>query len=211
MKLIKSLVVIALVIGALGFVAFKIVHVEASDADLPEDVYEEDSNLLTLVNLNLFDLFIGDPDDEYTVVEEIINLVILEAIRENINTEYDPLGDCETIECNYIEHNENFYINYLWAELNDENQIVVYVSIGSDKIVHVNTIVSFYLDIEINYIGFEITLTLDKIAINKTEISVERIDKIMSNFDKGNIEDSVSVGELDLDEYKYTISFSPLP
>lgn len=215
MKIIKKLLIIVLVIvlivGIIGAIAYKKIHVEVDEADLPTNVYEEEADLLSIVTTRLFDLFVLTTENEYTVVEEVVNLIILDTIRENVNQEYDPLGDCETDECSYITQNDNYYVNYAWAELSDENQLIVHISGGTDKFIHVNTIIDFYLDIEINYVEFEISLTLDQLAVNDMAISTETLDKIFSNFDTENIETSVTEGELDLEEYKYTLSFSILP
>lgn len=211
MKLIKMLLIIVVVLGLLGLFAYNKVQVEVDETDLPTNVYEEEADLLSIVNLRLIDLFVLSITNEYTTVEEIINLVILDTVRENINDEYDPLGTCDTEECNYILIDENYYISYVWAELSEDDQLIVHVSIGSDKFIHVNTIIDFYMDIDINYLGFEISLTLDTIYVNEMEITVETLDKLLSNFDTENIEDSISKGELDMEEYKYTLGFSILP
>ena len=77
------------------------------EEELPTNVYEEDSDLLTIANTRLYDLFVTSVTLEYSVVEEVINLIILDSIRENINSEYNPLGDCETNECNFIIYELN--------------------------------------------------------------------------------------------------------
>ncbi len=125
MKLLKILLVLIVVLGAAVFFAYKTVHVEVDEADLPQDVYEENSDLLLLVNAKMLELFVLSTGDEYTLVEETVNLIILDAIRENVNEDYAPLGTCETVECNYITSNDNYYVNYLWAELSDDNCIEI--------------------------------------------------------------------------------------
>ncbi len=211
MKIIKVLLVVVVVIGIIGFIGFKKVNIEMDEVDLPANVYEEEGDLLNIVNTKLFDLFVLSADNEYTVVEEVINLVTLDTIRENVNAEYDPLSDCDTDECNYILQNEDYYINYAWAELSEDNQLIIHISVGSDKFIHINTIINFYLDIDINYLGFEISLTLDQLSVNEIGVSIDTLDKILGNFDKDNIEAKVTTGELDMEEYTYTLSFSILP
>ncbi len=102
-------------------------------------------------------------------------------------------------------------MNYIWAELSDDNQLIVHVSLGSDALVGVNTIFDFYFDIDIDYLGFGIELTLDTYYINDTNLSMGILDKIFSYLDTAQIESQVSKGELDLTEYSYKISFSLLP
>ncbi len=211
MKIIKILLVVVLVVGIIGVIGFNKVHIEMDEADLPTNVYEEDADLMNIVNTRLMGLFILSVGNEYTVVEEVINLVILDTVRENVNLEYDPISDCDTDECNYILQNKNYYINYAWADLTEDNQLIVHISVGSDKFVHINTIIDFYMDIDINYLGYEISLTLDQLFVNEMGMSKDTLDKILSNFDKDNIEAKVTKGDLDLEEYKYTLSFSILP
>ena len=211
MKLLKILLVLAVVLGIAGFFAYRTVHVEVNEADLPQDVYDEDSDLLLLVNTRLIELFITGTGDEYTLVEETVNLIILDAIRDNVNEDYDPLGSCETIECNYITSNENYYVNYVWAELTDDNQLIVHVSVGSDKFLHINTIIDLYFDIDIDYLSFGFVLTLDTLYLNEMELSLDTLDTLLGYADKDAIEASINKGELDLDEYSYTLTFSILP
>lgn len=214
MKFIRNILIILVILGAIGFFAYSKVHVEVNEEDLPEDVYEQDGNLLLLLSANMLDLFVLDSGDEYTLIEESVNLIILDAIRENVNDQYDPLGTCETDECNFITATEDYYVNYLWAELSDDNQLIIHVSVGSDKYIHINTIIDLYFDIEINYTDFGFTLTLTNVFLADMEISMDRLDQLLEYADKDAIEASVTTGELDIDEYTYTITFPdliPLP
>ncbi len=211
MKIIKILIVTVVVLAVLGFIGVGVINVDVIEDDLPTNVYEEDANLLSLVNTRLFDLFVTSVTNEYGVVEEIVNLVILDSIRENINSEYNPLGDCETNECNFIVYEDNYYVNYIWAELNEDDQLVIHVSLGSEILIGVNTIFDFTFDIDIDYLGFGIELTLDSYSINNMDLSMNILDNIFNNLDTDQIESEVSKGELDLEEYTYTLSFSLMP
>jgi hypothetical protein len=157
----------------------------------------------------MVELFFTSYSNEYTVTEEILNLVVLDSIRENINADYDPLSDCETIECNYIVHEDNYYLNYIIINVTEDNQFLVRVSIGSDKFIDYNTVFSFLFDVEIKYSDFEISLTLDEYYVGDRDLPISILDNIFKNLDKDEIENQVSVGELDLEEYSYTISLSP--
>jgi len=211
MKLIKMLVVVIVVLFGLLLVGKSKIQADVSEDSLPTNVYEEDADLLSVVNTKLFDLFVTSVSNEYTVVEEVINLIILDSIRDNINSSYDPLGDCDTVECNFIIHEDNYYVNYIWAELSDEDQLIIHVSLGSEKFIGVNTIFDFYFDIDIDYINFGISLTLDTYDINDIALSRDILDKLFSYLDKDSIESQVSKGDLDLTNYSYSISFSLLP
>lgn len=154
-------------------------------------------------------IFITSVTNEYTVIEEILNHVVLNSIRENVNEDYDPLGDCETIECNFIVHEEYYYLNYIIVKLTDDYQFLVRVSLGTDKFLDYNTVLNFLFDVEINYIGFGISLTLDQYSISDKDLSMSLLDKIYNRLDIETIELEVTTGDLDLEEYSYTISFSP--
>ena len=106
MKTIRNLLVVVIVLLGVLFVALNSVKVDVEESELPVVVYEQDSDLLTVINARMFDLFVTSVTDEYTVIEEVLNLVVLNSIRDNVNADYDPLGDCETIECNVIVHEE---------------------------------------------------------------------------------------------------------
>ena len=98
----------------------------------------------------------------------------------------------------------------MWAELNEDNQLVVYVSLGSEVAIGVNTILSFTFDIDIDLIGFDIELKLSTYSINDIGLSQVILEMIFGRLDTEQIESDVSTGTLDLEEYSYNISFNPL-
>jgi len=208
MKIIKWILIILFILVVLIVIGVAIINVKVDEDSLPIDVYEEDANLMTLVDEKLYELFIATVTDDYTLVEEIINLIILDSIKENVNNEYDPLSDCEDISCNFIVHKDFYYLDFIWAELNDDDQLIIHVSVGSDKIIPVNTIFHFYFDINIDYTGFGIELELDKYLVDDNELSMGILDYIFNQIDRNQIESEVTTGELDLEDYSYTISFS---
>jgi len=208
MKALKWLLIfIVILIGALLAVMYSF-QVKVEESELPINVYEQDADLLSVMNDRMVSLVLPS-SNEYTIIEEVLNLVVLNSIRENVNPDYDPLGDCETTECNFIIHEDFYYINYIFVELTDDNQFLIKVSLGSDKILEYNTVFSFLFDVEIDYLGFDILLTLNKYQLADTELSISILDKIFDRIDAENIESQVSTGVLDLEEHSYTISFSP--
>ena len=209
MKFIKILLVVIILILAIATGFLYSVKEDIEKSELPVNVYEEQGDLLSIMNARMIELFVASVTDEYTVIEEVLNLVVLDSIRENVNADYDPLSDCDTLECNYIIHEDTYYLNYIIVELTEDDQFLVRVSLGSDKIVNYNTVFSFLFDVEIKYTDFEISLTLDKYQVSDKELSMSILDTIFKNLDKEQIENQVSTGDLDLEEYTYTISFSP--
>ncbi|MFK5883377.1 MAG: hypothetical protein QM489_03445 [Candidatus Izemoplasma sp.] len=211
MKWLKRLLILTVIVAGLGFVAIGVISVDALDSDLPTNVYEEDSDLGTVLNAKLLEVFASAATDDFTPIEEIINLVILDSIRDNVNVSYDPLGDCDTVECNFIIYEDFYYVNYLWAELNEDDQLVIYVSYGTEKLLGFNTIMEFNFDLEIgiSITGLEISLTLESYNINDKGLSMSILDNIFARLDTTEIENSVSTGTLDLEEYSYIITFNP--
>lgn len=211
MKLIRNVVIALIVLIVVLFIAVQSIQVEVNEQDLPTNVYTEDSNLGTIIQARLFSLFVLSEDNEYSIIEEIINYVILDSIRENINAEYDPLSDCETIDCTNIVYSEDYYIDYVWANLNDDNQLIVNVGVGSTTIMDFHTIIYLVMDVDIQVINTAILLTLQDVYIDDFHISVGLLETIFSNVDKDAIESKVTKGTLDLDAFTYELDFTIIP
>ena len=209
MKTIRNLIIILIILIALGVIGLGAIEVDVDDSSLSTIVYEEDANLTDILQAKFISLFVSGSTEESSLVEDIINLVIYDSIKNNINSDYDPLGDCETTECNYVIYEDYYYINYIFAEMNDDGQLVLTVSFGTEEIIEVNTILVLVFDVDIKLLSMSIELTLDKYYLAEYEISKTMLDRIFSKIDTENIESQVSKGELNLEEYTYTISFSP--
>jgi len=214
-KLLKSLLIliIVLLIGVVIF-AFSFINsisYEVTADDLPQDVYESSDNLLLFAKTKIVGLVLADEDERYTLIEEIMNLIIFDSIRENINEEYDPLSDCTDNSCARIVDDENFYIDYAFAKLNDDNQIVITISAGTNRYVNVDTALIMVFDVDFgNTIGLDssIVFTLDEYHLGDRTMSMKLLDMIFERMDKANIENNMTFGELDLDNYTYTISIA---
>ena len=214
-KLLKSLLIliIVLLIGVVIF-AFSFINsisYEVTADDLPQDVYESSDNLLLFAKTKIVGLVLADDDERYTLIEEIMNLIIFDSIRENINAEYDPLSDCTDNSCARIVDDENFYIDYAYAKLNDDNQIVITISAGTNRYVNVDTALIMVFDVDFgNTIGLDssIVFTLDEYHLGDRTMSMKLLDMIFERMDKANIENNMTFGELDLDNYTYTISIA---
>ncbi len=214
MKFIRRfLIFLVLVLVGLGllFMSFiNSIRYQVTSDDLPQDVYETSGDLLDYAKTKMVDLILADEEDQYTIVEEILNLIILDSIQKNMNTSYDPLGDCEEDACLYIFKNSPFFVNYAYAYLNDVDQMVVVVSGGSDKYISVDTSIFLVFDIDIDIANLSINFTLDTYSFGERAMSMKMLDFTMNRLDKANIEDNMTFGELDLDEYTYMISLSDL-
>lgn len=206
MKKIKWIVILLLLLIVLLYTVVFSFNVDVNETDIPRTAYEENASLMSVITSSLTDLFVTKDSDEYTLVENIMNYVIVDSIRENINEQYNPFSDCNTDDCLYIFSKDQYYLDFIWAELNDDNQIIVNVSAGTD-VLDFHTIAHFYFDVDIDYLSMEITLELDHYKLNEKELPISYLDQVFGT-NKQEIEESVTFGTLDLEEYKYVISFS---
>ncbi len=211
MKIIKKLliIVILLVVAAFALVLIGagMFKMDLDNSALPQDIYTESGDLKSIAALKLLRLITLTPDeDEYTIVEEFINYMILETIHEKVNADYDPLSEDEAISKHIISDQTYYYFDYIFATLNDDNQLVLAVSFGSDYIFSFHSVLFLTFDIDISMIELEIVFTLTDLALGDKPFTVEQLDYILARLDKSAIEDSVSFGTLDLDEHTYTVS-----
>lgn len=212
MKFIKRLVILVILLAVVivvGVIMFaKSIAVEVTDADLPQNVYEETGVLLTIAQLNLLDLVGATDQERYTIIEEFMNYIILDSIRTNINEAYDPLGSLDTDAANYVMKKGSFYIDYVYAELNDNDQMIVCLSFGTDQYykMHSALYLTFDIDIEVELLNINVELTLAEYSIADKELSMKILDFAFNKLDKSSIEDSMTYGVLDLEAYTFTFS-----
>lgn len=205
-RLLIFLILIIVGIGLLFMIFVNSIRYEITESDLPTDVYESEANLLTLAKFKIVGLVLADEDDRYTMIEEIMNLIILDSIQKNMNTSYSPLSDCEDDVCQYIYKDSPFFIHYAYAYLNESNQIVIVVSGGTDKYMSVDTALFLVFDVDIDILDMSVNFTLNSYQLGERELSIRMLDFLMDRMDKDAIESNMSFGELDLDAYTFTIS-----
>ncbi len=211
MKIIKRLLiflflVIIIVIGLL-YLGINRISTTVTEADLPQDVYESNGDISVLMLSKAAEIVLADEEDSYTLIEDFINLLIFDIIKDNINSEYDPINGDDEIN-GYIISRDKLTIDYIYAHLNEENQLIVTVSVKRPNIVE--TAFHFVFDIEYEFSSFSLTLSLDKVFLHDIEIKRNIYDYFVSMADKNQVEQYVETGELDLDEYTYSISFFDL-
>ncbi|MGD9761268.1 MAG: hypothetical protein AB7U52_02395 [Candidatus Izemoplasmatales bacterium] len=213
MKIIKRLlifllVLIVIIVGA-GLIAINQIKYEVTSSDLPQDVYETDGNFSALMLEKVEDLLFTEEEDSYTLIEDFINLLILDIIKKDINPEYDPLNG-ETEDSLFIINHEQFQLDYIYAHLNEENQLIITVSLKRDTIPNVTTAFHFIFDIDYSKTTFSLTLTLNQVFLHDIEVKHNIYDYFVSMADKNEIEVYVDKGTLNLDDYTYTINFYDL-
>jgi len=198
--------VIIIVIGLL-YLGINRISTTVTEADLPQDVYESNGDISVLMLSKAAEIVLADEEDSYTLIEDFINLLIFDIIKDNINSEYDPINGDDEIN-GYIISRDKLTIDYIYAHLNEENQLIVTVSVKRPNIVE--TAFHFVFDIEYEFSSFSLTLSLDKVFLHDIEIKRNIYDYFVSMADKNQVEQYVETGELDLDEYTYSISFFDL-
>ncbi|MFW5913888.1 MAG: hypothetical protein ACOCSM_02395 [Bacillota bacterium] len=208
-KLLFILIILAvLIIGGISYATSRI-HEDVTADDLSETVYatqETPSQGMEDTAIALFDP--TNEDDQYTLVETFINFVIYDSIKENLNADYDPLGDCEEEACSTIVTSNIADIEYAYAHLNDDDQLILTVNADRGTYPSFETAVHLTFDIDLDIENTSIVLTLDKTHLADDEISESMLDRLIGYTDKEAIEDSVTTGTLDLDEKTYTYDFT---
>lgn len=211
MKFLKNLLLflvflaVLLVVGT--FAVLKAHDVQLSDSDLPQDVYEANGDLLAVAELKLAAVLLLQPENPGEPVGEFLNYLILYMIHDKVNPDYDPLNDtCDTDACNLISGNDGFYVDYAFASLTDDGQILLTVGIGSHTAFESRTAVYLYFDLEMDYLSAGLTLSLDRCFVAATEISLQTLGWLVDQAGQAAIEEAVSFGTLDLDAFTYTIS-----
>jgi len=208
----KKLLIFVIVLALAIFIGINIlvskIEVDITESDLPQDVYESSGDPLEIAQLKLIEII--NPfslEDEYTLTEEFLNYMLLDSIKSNVNDEYDPLNDsCTEVSCNVIADTPYGNVEYAFVELNSDNQIVVTVNFARSDYPKVETALFVIFDIEFKLTEFEIDLVLDTMYLNDIEITKQHLDMILGYFDAAAIEGMISMGELDLEEYTYTVS-----
>lgn len=210
-KLLIFLIVLAIVLFVgMNFVISKI-EVDVTDDILPVDIYNSATDPYDMAMAVMLDFYNPlSSKDEYTLTEEFLNYIILDSIHENVNDEYDPLNEsCTQSACDVIVETGYGNVEYIVATLNDDNQIVLTVNFNRSEFPDVETALFLTFDVEVDLLEFEINLVLDSVFISDVEISMDNLEWIVGQFDANQIESSITVGELDLETFTYTVSLLP--
>ncbi|MFW6298648.1 MAG: hypothetical protein ACOC14_03105 [Bacillota bacterium] len=210
--LLVIVILAALTIGGIAYATSRF-HEDITEEDLPETVYASNDSVSDGMDDAVLELFDTENDDDrYDIVETFVNFVIYDSIKENLNADYDPLGDCEEEACSTIATSNVANIEYAYAHLNDDDQLILTVNAKRDSYPSFETAVHLTFDIEIDVeietMETSMVLTLDETHLANDEISESMLDRILGFADKETIEESVTTGSLDLDEKTYTYDFT---
>lgn len=209
-KWIKRLIifiVIILILAIGGTLIFlNSVKVNITEDDLPEEVYDSEGNLETMMQDKRIDIINADSSNRNALFEDFLNMMIYKTIKDNINPAYDPING-ETEESEYIVKHSQFTLDYIIAEMTEDDQVKLTVSIKRNTFPSVTTAFHFYFDMEVSTLYMSFTLTLDKVYLDDNEIKHRTYNYFVSLADKDQIESQVDTGTLDLDDYTYEVTF----
>lgn len=198
-----------LVLSIGSIVYINSLSVEITDDDLPQNVYGQSGNLNMRMNMTILQIVQAEQGQADQHIEDFINLNIYKTIRDDINEAYDPiLGD--TPESQYIIKNAWLELDYIYAELMEDQEVKLTVSLKRDNFPKAMTAVYFYFDMNFSYSSMKMKLTLNRVVIDDQEVSRSVYDRLVGFADKEMIENSVDKGTLDLDNYTYVITFTDL-
>lgn len=202
-KLVIAIVILSVVLIAGLFIYLNTVEVNITDDDLPENVYTYEGSLNILMLSTISDI-VSNNGDRNERIEDYINLLIYKTIKDDINPDYNPING-ETDQSQYITKNLAFQLDYIIANLTDDNQIMITVSLKRLTFPKAMTAIYFYFDM--TFQSTTLTLALDQVYIDDQEISKSTYDYLVSMADKEKIESSIDKGTLNLDDYTYEINF----
>lgn len=210
MKLIKKLLILILgilvIFSLITLFVIKDIQVEITNADLPQDVYEENGDLLAIAKAKLIGFAVFHMnDDDYTGIEEFLNYYILYEIHHELNSDYDSFAETQTDATKFIYTYESFYIDYIFASITDNDQIELTISFGSSRFKMLDSALHLYFDIDVSAPDMSLTLTLTDVYLDTIKIDQSLLDQIFSYLNKDAIEESVTTGTLDLTNYTYTV------
>lgn len=212
-KLIIILIVLAAIIfGGIAYATSWVDETVTAD-ELPEAVYNYDGTMEEGMDETALALFeTGEESDQYTLIETFVNFVIYDAIKNDINADYDPLSDdCTSGACQTIHDADYAEIRYAYAHLNEDDQLIVTVSGHRGSYPSFDTAIHLTFDVELDILEGELTLILDDTHIADNHIKESTLDRILGYADKDAIEASVTTGTLDLDALTYTYEYSFTP
>ena len=152
------------------------------------------------------DIVLSDKSETNDKIETFINLMIYKTIRDDFNPNYDPING-ESADSQYVIRNALVAIDYMIAEVDEENQITMTISIK--RLGHIRTKTAIYMvfDMDFRYEDMSLTLSLSDVKIGDKPVSDDVYGFIFRRINNEEIEAAISPGTLDLDTYTYQIAF----
>jgi hypothetical protein len=209
-KWIKRLLIVILlliiILSSVSLFYLQSVEVEIRDEDLPQNVYATSGFLPLMMQSKIGQIVYGDESERDGHIEDFMNLLIFQTIRDDINQDYDPInGDQPSSQ--YISKNAWLQVDYVFAQVMEDDQIKVTVSLKRTSFPKAMTAFYFYFDMAFNTNSMTMKLTLNQVMIDDDIVSEKVYDRIIGLVGKGKLESSIDKGTLDLENYTYKITF----
>ena len=182
------------------------VEVQLTDDDLPQNVYDTSQNVNIMMVSAVTNILTSDEQNVQGYIETFLNVMIYKTIRDDINPDYDPILG-ESAESQYIIKNFLMEIDYVYANITDDEQLLLTVSMKRHVFPKISTAMYFYFDMDFNYTRMTLSLILDHVLIDDQEVSKSTYDFILSFMNKDKIEEAIDKGSLDLESYTYQVGF----
>jgi hypothetical protein len=222
-KLFRAFMALVVVVLGTPALALTIMYDGSGETNMPVHLYTEDADAQAMLMQELKDSFdeleSGATDDMiYNLHEDIINVAIFQAIREE-NPQYMPTDDCADEYACYVFHEQvqlegsNILLRVVgaWVEFDqDIFNLNVFVEVELEDGFTYKTIITTefkFTDLPGKYV-----LEFEEIRFGNLPIPSSILTSIMSavenNVDEVNFNDvagDIPMGELDLAEMSYTL------
>jgi hypothetical protein len=221
-KLVLFLVFLVVIVGGIPLALVGFMYDGSGEEGIPVDIYDPNIDAKSLffeeLDASIQDVETGATVDmEYNVTEDMINLLLFEQIRSNedLNPSYLPGDACEEESCSNIlygslQEGSNLNLRGVWVEFSEDEFIInAYLEAPIASFSYKTTIRLFFAleDLEDQYVlSFE-KITLGNIPVPKTFLStvMNLISNNVSSFDVDQLNEQVSVGDLDIETFTYTL------
>lgn len=188
---------------------------------LPTSAYEAGltpaQTLSADIDATLDQLSAPDEDIQFTLSETTLNSLIFASLTqaEGLNPTYAPATDCATDACQYLiteEITTDIFarLKGIWVEL-DDDQVTIFVgaSVEWQERFTYGTILSLTFDVTDEVDKYQ--LRIDQIRLGRLPITSRFLGRILTWIENATgepvleVENSVPVGTLDLENFSYTI------
>ena len=208
-RFVKRVFIVLLVLVTLlvagTFIFLMSVHTSITEEALPQEVYMNEPTSIALATA-IGQVVLADDEQKNQAIETFLNVMIFRTVRNDINPDYDPMREDEG-ESQYIIKESGFILDYVIANVLEDDIVKLTVSLKRSQFPFFSSAIYFYFDMALNPTTMSFKLTLNHVDIDKMTISHQIYDWLVSRIDKEAIQASVTVGELNLEDYTYTINF----
>ena len=168
-KLIKRIILISILLSPL--LLFVLVQNTSPDIPYGNFVQISESELFNEIDDSTF--AIGSNMIEITFLESFINQIIYSSVKEQLNSDYNPLLMCQSLDCEYVIHQLNnddefiFGIKAIWVRFK-ENKVFVNAALDVQGPILIQTVVS--AELNVNHNLNEVEISLNRIRLNHLPI-----------------------------------------